>query len=763
MDERILIDIATTGGPATIRAAEYDEEALRSSMVLFDRNYVTAGVDEHFDACDRKLRRQLAKLGAPTPEGGLILEVDEMIDAGESWQLGLTVLHLALASGRLATSEEAATRVIWATGAVRTSSWTARPVEAVPLKLERSAARIAALLARGLPVDVLVPSDQQGEAAAALPAGVTLHPVHEIAELLPLLGIVPAAEPSAGAPPAQADRNRARSAAAAPVRDKARGSGMRRAALAGAGLLCLGGLAVFVWGPERGPSERTEPPPASDSSGIENTRTAEGGADRTVLALRTSDPDAADNEARPDTSNDAERPPRREGSPPPDLPEPDTRTAAPAPLDTAPARRDGRARRASYRDILLPGLTASLLRPPPRSGRTPKSAAWVAAPVPQAPPEPLSLSVTPSPSLPASLAQEPAQTSRALAAFARSAVPLGTPTPQHRVAPAPTAASRVAAVAVSVGIAPQTPKAPQPGDRGPAPALALAPFSPFLAESTASGAAAASLAPPTAPPPPDQPGRTPRAAAAARSIPPPSATEWQLAGTENRAETDAGTGPQTNAVARSLPDPVATPAEPPAPPDTAGVTERSIWGAGVALPPVQARLLRAAGGLDCEFSRMAGYQMAGEPLPLNGIEIEIGVVPRLCAFELRATMPGVVIGHELRPGITRGLRVIPGFGATGLTVEFAPQRFRGPATMELFVRPAGAAPVRLSIRFVSQATGPRGGASGQGTGTPSVNWRREGGGGPIPGPAPRTGPIDPFNQIEGGWRLPFGGPAEPAR
>lgn len=242
--DRILIEIATTEGPATVRAVDYDADARLSSMVLYDQNHVPVGVDAHFDAFDRKLRKHLAKLGYRTPQGGLILEVDRPIDAGSSWQLGVALTHAVAARGLLTISDRDATRVIWVTGAVGTSAWAAKGVEAVPRKLARSAARLRSFMARGVQVDVIVPLDNLAEAVNAAPEEFSIRPASDLGALLG--GVLP------GAAPAAPDTPRPTPTFSLP--------------LAGAALLAIGGAAaLLVYPPLSG--DRT-----SDGTG--------GGADR---------------------------------------------------------------------------------------------------------------------------------------------------------------------------------------------------------------------------------------------------------------------------------------------------------------------------------------------------------------------------------------------------------------------------------------------------------------------------------------------------
>jgi len=197
---RVLIDIATTGGPATLRAAGFDAEARRSAMVLYDQNHVPVGVDAHFDGFDRNLRRALAGMGVRTPGTALILEVDRTVDAGRSWQLALAAVHALIGLDRLAVDEAGAERVLWITGAVGTSLWEAQPVEAVTAKLRRSAERIGALRARGIAVEVVVPEGNLAEARAAAPQGVRVIGIARVADLVHDLTLPETRIPAARAP-----------------------------------------------------------------------------------------------------------------------------------------------------------------------------------------------------------------------------------------------------------------------------------------------------------------------------------------------------------------------------------------------------------------------------------------------------------------------------------------------------------------------------------------------------------------------------------
>ncbi|MGF1502026.1 MAG: hypothetical protein ACFBSD_09420 [Paracoccaceae bacterium] len=192
--EPILIDIATTGGPSTLRNAEFDDEAAQSAVVLFDQSHIPVGVDPHFDAFDRKIRRWLRGRGLTVPETPLILELDRRIDAGQSWQLGHLVAQCVLAKGQLATAEAQARRLFFVTGAIGMADWTARPVEGVTRKLERARNRLESLAAGGLTVEIVVPEGNFDEALEAAPEGI---PVHGVGALGPLVDALSggAAEP----------------------------------------------------------------------------------------------------------------------------------------------------------------------------------------------------------------------------------------------------------------------------------------------------------------------------------------------------------------------------------------------------------------------------------------------------------------------------------------------------------------------------------------------------------------------------------------
>lgn len=700
MTERILIDIATTGGPATVRAAEYDEEARRSSMVLYDRNYVSAGVDQHFDAFDRKLRARLGQAGLTVPEGGLILEVSEPIDTGESWQLGLCAVHAALAAGALETEDHAAARLVWATGALRTSSWATRAVEAVPLKLALSAGRLEAFLARGVPVDVLVPEEQLAEAEAAAPAGVRLHAVGSVAEVPELLGL-----------------------AAAPVRpvsaEPRRGRTGRFWAGAGVGVAALAGLGLWAALPG-------DPAPPQD-------RTAE----RAEPAPETPPEMAV---VRPLS---VARHPALTAEAGPDLPVP-PRVETPSGL-SAPAAGDRPPRRASYRDGLVPlGYARRLERaqgpgrpgdpPPPPGSPTPApppgALAALQAPAPGGWHRPANLPATvgrlgparpetralapPATKAPGAIAAVPRAVARAPAAsrapeparrlepphgLARTDVP-ATPRARARPQEAPRPAHRPATPAAPALGDPREPRPLAIPNRVAGPGEARPARAPLVAQRRAPSVTPLPTRPPLgdapAAPRPTVPGQPPAVLAAARTTPRPYAPSAPSA--PSALEPAPALWPALRGIEGG-------PA--PSPVDAAAIRNRSIWGADIATPPLVAELLRTDGLLDCARFAMTGGDLRRETLPLSSLEIDVAVVPTLCGLDLRPTGAAPLrLAPRLDPPNAPGLRLLPGFETETLRLRVAPERLRAPVRLSLAIALSSGEVLPLEIRFLPEGVRP---------------------------------------------------------
>ncbi len=727
MAERILIDIATTGGPATVRAADYDEEAKRSSMVLFDRSYVAAGVDTHFDGCDRKLRAALARLGVATPEGGLILEVDQPIDAGESWQLGLAVLHLVMARGALATTEAEATRLIWATGAIGTSSWTTRAVEAVPTKLARSAERFADLAARGIAVEVLVPEAQIEEARSAAPPGIVPRPVGAIADL-----VAEFAAPPAPAPPAVL----APEPAPPPTAPARRGW----TALAGAGaVLLLAGAGIWLAAGGLGSGLPAPAPPTPEGS-------------------QTAGPTAP--------------------AAAPDLPEPARAVAAPVRPSAEAARRDARASWESYRDIMLPGGRAGWLERPARTPRRPASVRSVA--------EPEAIRTAPDARAPGPLPAEPRAAAAERPAPDRPAAAPALEAPAG-VTGRPERPRLLAALPVALAAPPDIPETPRAGaDRAPAPparteetaqASHAAPRAAPAEPAAAAGPGPARLPPappgilspqpPSAPGAPDPPARADGpdlaalgaapaqgsglavpaaraetaetvaapaiATAAAATTPAPLAVglDGPRARVVPLAPPQPEPGPPPRLAAADLgdrpaapPDAPATPAtpaaparlaapEPPAPaPETAALLARSVFGAGPegadrGPEPVVAVLHYAGRGRDCRFFEMFDRPHRVEALPLDRLEREIRVDRTLCAFEMAPARPGAaLIAHAVSPAGARGIRIPPRRADMAVRAVLDATWLARPARLTLTVTPRSGEPVEITYVFVPAAETP---------------------------------------------------------
>lgn len=640
MDERIIIDIATTGGPATVRAMDYDEEAMRSSMVLFDRNYKTAGVDEHFDGFDKRIRRHLSREGIAIPEGGLILEIGEMIDAGESWQLGLTLAHLVAASDRLVMREEDATRLIWATGAVGTSSWSAQAVEAVPLKLQLSAPRFEALLAQGLSIDVLVPEEQLEEARPEVPDGVRLRGIGPLAPLIaehrpakaaPLPATLPI-EPSVV--PAPAPRR------IAPV-----------AVAAGAALLLsVGGIGLWL-----GSQDERPPDPQREGATVEGSEAAGLSAGQLSSSgpRRQSEGSASAGGGPSSPGPASPRPASTPRTEIVDLPTPAIAAPPHPPSGVEPAGRDRLATWATYNDRVMVTGWASRIRPPvsvPRTG-TPSTAPG--EPDRIAPIEPAAQPLAGDAPLRAEMAQmhpvsppvEPA---------------LGTSAPD--LAPTPPAAPTATPPPVTVwhGDA----RTPQPAPRLEAPnsdalplaltaatAVPLMP-SPALPSLPSRPAALAVLTAPSWP-------RSPEPMAAGEADRPPEQAPDAPGPTPAARPADIATAldPTELSSPRALPGPDAFAAPKPGP--------------DVSDLPLRAVRLTPSGGVDCGWFAYTGQWPRAEALALSAEPIALPVDAGLCGLSIALEPNGP---HTMTATLTPA-------GAPGLDLALRDERSAQPITL----------------------------------------------------------------------------------
>ncbi|WP_442976378.1 hypothetical protein, partial [Rubrimonas sp.] len=207
-----LLAIATTGGPAVVRAFWFDAEAARSQIVRFDESHIPMGVDAQFAGFDALLRRRLRAQGAAIPSEPLILEVEGDVDAGASWQLGLATAHLLAAAGALVFDAAQAERRLLATGRLGTSAWDVKPVDGLEEKLAGAAAFLTP--APDCSTGFVLPQPMAAAAARAAPPGAQVVGLETLDALARALGAAPTPT------------------AAAPAR-----TGERRAALLGAALL----------------------------------------------------------------------------------------------------------------------------------------------------------------------------------------------------------------------------------------------------------------------------------------------------------------------------------------------------------------------------------------------------------------------------------------------------------------------------------------------------------------------------------------------
>ena len=162
---RVRVLIATTEGPVDIQALHRESANLGNSLAVAADSLKTIDVSDDYAAFVAK------ETGVVEPLFGhrsYRLDLSSRIDIGGSWQLGCLIAHALLAADRLATKNQRADLVVWATGTIAKPGLDIGPVGFVADKLRLSLDRLRIERAAGSDVLVIIPEGNGQDLDAAL-------------------------------------------------------------------------------------------------------------------------------------------------------------------------------------------------------------------------------------------------------------------------------------------------------------------------------------------------------------------------------------------------------------------------------------------------------------------------------------------------------------------------------------------------------------------------------------------------------------------
>lgn len=153
--------IATTEGHAYVQRITPEEVGVQS-VVCLDGTAQVLPVSAAYHAF---VRRGSGVIARDFGHDAFRTDIGARVDQGTSWQLPLYLAHALHAIGDLGDGvPKQGDRVLWATGEVDVDL-VVRRVDGVAQKLKHAIAPVRALRARGVDVQLLLPSDNVGESA----------------------------------------------------------------------------------------------------------------------------------------------------------------------------------------------------------------------------------------------------------------------------------------------------------------------------------------------------------------------------------------------------------------------------------------------------------------------------------------------------------------------------------------------------------------------------------------------------------------------
>lgn len=160
----VRVFIATTKGPVEVQRITREElpengPTVDSCMTLGDTPRELPVSRDY----NRFVRRGTGVIDKLTGHTSFRVALSDRIDSGNSWQLGTLLAHLFERDNNLASLDEQADVVVWATGAISTHDLSVGAVESVATKLEKSLPLFQQCLAKQTPVFAFYPKACQSE------------------------------------------------------------------------------------------------------------------------------------------------------------------------------------------------------------------------------------------------------------------------------------------------------------------------------------------------------------------------------------------------------------------------------------------------------------------------------------------------------------------------------------------------------------------------------------------------------------------------
>ncbi len=191
---KIRVYVGTTEGPVAIE--RITREAAPNSAMCIERSTREATASAGYEAFVKQPSGVIERELGPYPPGAFRLDVSSDIGDGESWQLGVFVAHALAAEGWLAEHHEDADAALWLTGEVA-NDLEVRPVGHVPDKLRAARAELEALVARSMPVTMIVPAANRDHLdRAELAPDIVRHAVSRTGDALQAAGLPGPASPA---------------------------------------------------------------------------------------------------------------------------------------------------------------------------------------------------------------------------------------------------------------------------------------------------------------------------------------------------------------------------------------------------------------------------------------------------------------------------------------------------------------------------------------------------------------------------------------
>ena len=173
----VTVYILTTQGPVRIQRISAEELGVQS-VICLDGRAQALPISSRYDAF---VRNPTGVIERATGHSAYRMDVDQMIDDGDSWQLGVYLAHLS-------ENDIGEDTHVFVTGEVDRELGV-RPVSHVPEKLEQADDLMRALQREGKRVQVIVPQDD--DSGAVDYQGIAVDQVMHVDQMFDILGISP--------------------------------------------------------------------------------------------------------------------------------------------------------------------------------------------------------------------------------------------------------------------------------------------------------------------------------------------------------------------------------------------------------------------------------------------------------------------------------------------------------------------------------------------------------------------------------------------